>query len=153
MTFLHQLHLQSFSKSKIKIEKLVSIYISFLFLSFYFTFTHSLLDCPSPTMRVINTFFNLFFLAGACLLLIFTVLAGSSKHFPLNKFYWLEADTSNIPNSPANTSAWTFWGVCDKNDYSNCKLGPAYPISPRIISILREMYHWISWIINQRIIT
>ena len=81
-------------------------------------------------MRVINTFFNLFFLAGACLLLIFTVLAGSSKHFPLNKFYWLEADTSNIPNSPANTSAWTFWGVCDKNDYSNCKLGPAYPISP-----------------------
>lgn len=81
-------------------------------------------------MRLINTFFNLFFLAGACLLLIFVVLSGSSRHFPLNKFYWVEADTSDIPNAPADTSAWTFWGVCDKNDYSKCLTGPAYPISP-----------------------
>ncbi|KAI5963038.1 SUR7 [Candida pseudojiufengensis] len=81
-------------------------------------------------MKLIATFFNLFFLAGAILLLIFTVLSGSSRHRPLNKFYWLEADTSNIPNAPASRSAWTFWGVCDKNDYSNCLLGPAYPISP-----------------------
>ena len=81
-------------------------------------------------MKVVFTFFNLFFLAGTVLLLIFTVLSGSSKHFPLNKFYWLEADTSGIKNAPANRSAWTFWGVCDKADYSNCLLGPAYPISP-----------------------
>ncbi|KAI5964492.1 SUR7 [Candida theae] len=81
-------------------------------------------------MKLIGTFFNLFFLAGACLLLIFIVLSGSSRHFPLNKFYWLEADTTNISNSPANTSAWTFWGVCDKNDYSKCLTGPAYPLSP-----------------------
>lgn len=81
-------------------------------------------------MKVLVTFFNLFFMAGAILLLIFTVLSGSSKHAPLNKFYWLEADTSNIPNAPADRSAWTFWGVCQKNDYSNCLLGPAYPISP-----------------------
>ncbi|KAI5956818.1 SUR7 [Candida jiufengensis] len=81
-------------------------------------------------MKVISTFFNLFFLAGAILLLIFTVLSGSSKHTPLNKFYWLEADTRSIPNAPASRSAWTFWGVCDKNDFGNCLLGPAYPLSP-----------------------
>lgn len=81
-------------------------------------------------MKVVATFFNLFFLAGSILLLIFTVLSGSSKHFPLNKFYWLEADTSDITRAPADLSAWTFWGVCDQADYSNCLLGPAYPISP-----------------------
>ncbi|CAK9440126.1 uncharacterized protein LODBEIA_P42260 [Lodderomyces beijingensis] len=81
-------------------------------------------------MKVAVTFVNLFFLAGAILLLLFTVLSGSSKHSPLDKFYWLEADTTNIRNAPANRSAWTFWGVCDKEDYSNCLLGPAYPISP-----------------------
>ncbi|RCK57845.1 Protein SUR7 [Candida viswanathii] len=82
-------------------------------------------------MKVVVTFFNLFFMAGAILLLLFTVLAGSSKHFPLDRFYWVEADTTNIPNAPANRSAWTFWGVCDKEDYSNCLLGPAYPILPQ----------------------
>ncbi|EER34042.1 hypothetical protein CTRG_02860 [Candida tropicalis MYA-3404] len=82
-------------------------------------------------MKVAVTFVNLFFMAGAILLLIFTVLSGSSKHAPLNKFYWLQADTSDIPNAPANRSAWTFWGVCDKNDFSNCLLGPAYPIDPQ----------------------
>ncbi|CAI5760654.1 unnamed protein product [Candida verbasci] len=81
-------------------------------------------------MKFYNTFINLFFLAGTILLLIFTVLSGSSNHFPLNRFYWLEADTSDIPNAPADRSAWTFWGVCDKDDYSNCLTGPAYPISP-----------------------
>lgn len=80
-------------------------------------------------MKLIGTFINLFFLAGALLLLFFIVLSGSSKHFPLDRFYWLSADTSGIRNAP-NTSAWTFWGVCEKNDFSKCTLGPAYPISP-----------------------
>lgn len=57
------------------------------------------------------------------------VLSGSSKHFPLNKFYWLYADTSDIKGAPSN-GAWTFWGVCEKDDFSKCTLGPAYPISP-----------------------
>lgn len=80
-------------------------------------------------MKVIFTILNLFLLAGAILLLVFTVLTGSSKHFPLNRFYWLEADTSNISGA-YSTSRWTFWGVCDSGNYADCLLGPAYPISP-----------------------
>ncbi|KAI3404215.1 SUR7 [Candida oxycetoniae] len=81
-------------------------------------------------MKAVYTLINLFFLAGAILLLIFTVLSGSSAHSPIDKFYWLEADTSGLRNAPAERSAWTFWGVCDTADYTNCLLGPAYPISP-----------------------
>lgn len=80
-------------------------------------------------MKVILTVFNLFFLAGSVLLLLLTVLSGSSNHFPLNDFYWLSADTSGIPNAPT-TSAWTFWGVCELDNFNQCTLGPAYPISP-----------------------
>lgn len=81
-------------------------------------------------MKIVNTALNIFFLAGASLLLLLILLAGSSDHFPLNHFYWLRADTSNIPGAPA-TSEWTFWGICQEGDYSNCTLGPAYPISPK----------------------
>ncbi|CAH2352213.1 protein Sur7p [[Candida] railenensis] len=80
-------------------------------------------------MKLILTILNLFFLAGSCLLLIFTVLSGTADTSPINKFYWLEADTSKIPGAPS-TAAWTFWGVCDRYDFGNCTLGPAYPISP-----------------------
>lgn len=80
-------------------------------------------------MKAVNTFLNIFLLAGTCVLLILLVAAGSSDHFPFNEFYWLEADTSDIPNAPSR-SAWTFWGVCESKNYSECSLGPAYPISP-----------------------
>ncbi|KAK6458228.1 SUR7/PalI family-domain-containing protein [Scheffersomyces xylosifermentans] len=80
-------------------------------------------------MRASHTVINLFFLSGTILLLIFIILSGSSHHFPLDRFYWLSADTSGIRNAP-NKSAWTFWGVCEKNDFTSCTLGPAYPISP-----------------------
>lgn len=80
-------------------------------------------------MKVVNTFLNIFLLAGTCVLLILLVAAGSSDHFPFNEFYWLKADTKGISNAPS-MSAWTFWGVCESNNYSECTLGPAYPISP-----------------------
>lgn len=80
-------------------------------------------------MRVINTFLNLVLLAGTTLLLIFLVLSGSTNHFPFNKFYWVRGDTSAISGAPAE-SAWTFWGVCDYNNFGNCSTGPAYPVSP-----------------------
>lgn len=80
-------------------------------------------------MRFIQTLINEILLAGTVLLLLFTVLMGSTNHFPFNDFYWLKADTSSIRGAP-NESAWTFWGVCNVNDYSLCSLGPAYPISP-----------------------
>ncbi|ABN67058.2 predicted protein [Scheffersomyces stipitis CBS 6054] len=80
-------------------------------------------------MRVTHTIANLFFLAGTILLLIFVVLSGSSDHFPLDEFYWVSADTSNISGAPSR-AAWTFWGVCEKNNYTECQSGPAFPISP-----------------------
>lgn len=80
-------------------------------------------------MKVIGTFLNIFLLAGTCVLLVLTVAGGSSNTFPLNEFYWLKADTSGITSAPT-MSAWTFWGVCEADDYSSCSLGPAYPLSP-----------------------
>ncbi|ODV81866.1 SUR7-domain-containing protein [Suhomyces tanzawaensis NRRL Y-17324] len=81
-------------------------------------------------MKLINGIINQFFLAGTILLLLFTVLSGSSKHFPLNRFYWIRANTSGIQGAPQE-GAWTFWGVCEYDDFSQCQSGPAYPISPR----------------------
>lgn len=81
-------------------------------------------------MKLIFTILNLVLLAGTVLMLLLTILSGSSDHTPLNKFYWLSADTSNIKGAPSE-SAWTFWGVCEKSNYSECTLGPAYPISPK----------------------
>lgn len=80
-------------------------------------------------MKIISTFLNLFFLAGTCVLLVLVVAGGSSSKFPLNQFYWLRADTSNISNAPSEAT-WTFWGVCEYSNFNDCKLGPAYPISP-----------------------
>lgn len=80
-------------------------------------------------MRIITTFINLFILAGALLLMFLIVMAGSTDTHPLNKFYWLKADTSDIPGAYSESS-WSFWGVCDHNNFHDCKLGPAYPISP-----------------------
>lgn len=80
-------------------------------------------------MKVIGTFVNLVLLAGSTLLLVFLVLSGSTNHFPFNRFYWVRGDTSAISNAYTQ-SAWTFWGVCDYNDFGSCQTGPAYPISP-----------------------
>ncbi|KAI5303957.1 hypothetical protein KEM56_007026 [Ascosphaera pollenicola] len=62
----------------------------------------------------------LFFLAGANLLLMFVLLAGANNANPLKRFYFLEADTSQIPGAP-KTSRWTFWAVCEAKDgHNNC---------------------------------
>lgn len=80
-------------------------------------------------MKIVNTTLNLILLAGTTLLLIFLALSGSTNHFPFNKFYWVRGDTSDISGAPSE-AAWTFWGVCEYGDYSQCTNGPAYPISP-----------------------
>lgn len=80
-------------------------------------------------MKFVQVFLNLFFLAGAIILLLFVILAGSTDTFPFNRFYWVRANTSGISGA-SSESAWTFWGVCEYQNFSNCKLGPAYPISP-----------------------
>lgn len=80
-------------------------------------------------MRLINTILNLVLLAGTSLLLIFIILSGSTNNFPFNTFYSFKADTSKIPGA-YQESAWSFWGVCNYNNWSECKVGPAFPISP-----------------------
>jgi hypothetical protein len=74
---------------------------------------------------------QLFFLAGTTLLLIFIVLSGSINHSPINRFYWIQADTSDIPNAPAE-SRWTYWGLTSVSDGKSVSdnLAPAYPFSP-----------------------
>ncbi|CDR37733.1 CYFA0S01e16028g1_1 [Cyberlindnera fabianii] len=70
-------------------------------------------------------------LAGATLLLVFVLLSGGVSHFPFNKFYWIEADTSAISGAP-DISRWTFWGLNEKTDNKNkaVDLNPAYAFSP-----------------------
>lgn len=80
-------------------------------------------------MKIINTFLNLFFLAGTMLLLLFIIMAGSGDHTPLN-FYWVRADTSKISGAYSE-SAWSFWGVCSYPGFKDCQRGPAYPMSPK----------------------
>lgn len=74
----------------------------------------------------------LIFLAGNVLLLILIVLSGSIENYPVDRFYWVEGNTSGIPNAPAVTR-WTFWGACSYEDKKlDCGefLKPAAPISP-----------------------
>ncbi|ODQ64990.1 SUR7-domain-containing protein [Nadsonia fulvescens var. elongata DSM 6958] len=61
--------------------------------------------------RFLTEFFSLILTAGAALLLFFMILGGSRDSFPLNTFYFLEADTSLISGAPA-MARWTFWGIC-----------------------------------------
>lgn len=83
-----------------------------------------------------HKFATLLLLAGATLMLLFTVFAGAIDHYPFNKYYWVQADTSNIPSAGADITRWTFWGLCHPATYSqyatnNCpNLGPDIPISP-----------------------
>lgn len=74
----------------------------------------------------------LLFLAGNTLLLILIIISGSTNDYPINRFYWVEGDTTGIPNAPSLTR-WTFWGACSyDNNKIDCGeyLKPAAPISP-----------------------
>jgi hypothetical protein len=53
------------------------------------------------------------------LLLWFLVLSGVRDHTPLNKIYWLRADTSNIGGANHDISQWTYWRICGDHN-SNC---------------------------------
>lgn len=80
----------------------------------------------------LNKLITFLLLAGNTLLLLLIIISGSINHFPIDKFYWLEADTSGI-GSAGPISMWTFWGVCTKNNdgLRVCDdLKPAFPLSP-----------------------
>lgn len=83
--------------------------------------------------RPIFALLSLFFTAGAIVLILLTLLAGTVDSNATNPVYFLQADTSNIPNAPA-TSRWTFWNYCDSDSSSARELcngiSPAFPLDP-----------------------
>lgn len=85
-----------------------------------------------PFFRSLFRLVTLLFFAGNTLLLILIIISGATNSNAVDGFYWVQGDTSDIPNAPSLTR-WTFWGACSVQDGStHCggNLSPAYPISP-----------------------
>ncbi|KAG7660623.1 uncharacterized protein J8A68_005889 [[Candida] subhashii] len=79
------------------------------------------------------TFIPLIFLVSSTILLIFTVINGSTTNSPINALYWSETDTSGIAGAPFDKSRWTFYTLCgvQNGDNNNClPMVAAYPYSP-----------------------
>jgi hypothetical protein len=55
---------------------------------------------------------SLILIAGAIILQFFVVLSGVRNTTPLNKTYFLQADTSSIAGSGRAISQWTYFYVC-----------------------------------------
>lgn len=83
--------------------------------------------------RPIFAFLSLLLTAGAIVLILLTLLAGTIDSRATNQIYFLQADTSSIPNAPL-TSRWTFWNLCAGGSSSAVDLcsrvTPAYPLDP-----------------------
>ncbi|KAH8686090.1 putative SUR7 family protein FMP45 [Tricladium varicosporioides] len=61
---------------------------------------------------------SLILIAGSLVLMFFVVLSGVKNTTPLNKTYFLRADTSNI-NGARPVSQWTYFYVCGQGN-QNC---------------------------------
>ncbi|MCJ1312114.1 hypothetical protein MMC25_005788 [Agyrium rufum] len=82
--------------------------------------------------RPLFAFLSLFLIAGAIVLIFFTLLPGAVDQSPLDQIFFLQADTSGIPGAPA-LSRWTFWNICSVNPGSKnvCPgVHPAFPLDP-----------------------
>ncbi|MCJ1300810.1 hypothetical protein MMC08_003609 [Hypocenomyce scalaris] len=83
---------------------------------------------PRPAIALVS----LILIAGGCLLIFLTLLAGAVDHSPENNIYFLQATTSAIPGAPA-VSRWTFWNICSVSAAGRnvCgKVHPAFPLDP-----------------------
>lgn len=69
---------------------------------------------------------SLLLLAGAIVLMLFVILSGVKNTTPLNKTYFLSADTSNISGA-RSISQWTYFHICGAGN-KNC--GAAVPALP-----------------------
>lgn len=68
--------------------------------------------------------------AGAIVFSFLILLAGAIDANPVNQYYFLQADTSNIPGAPS-VSRWTFWNIVDGSSGTNMRSGSGYgSISP-----------------------
>jgi len=90
----------------------------------------SLTSCAGPLLAIAS----LILLGGGILLQFFTILTGGINSPPLDRFYFLQASTSGIPDA-RNPSRWTFFAICGRDPASghntNCGAPvPALPFDP-----------------------
>ncbi len=71
---------------------------------------------------------SLVLIAGAIVLMFFVVLSGVTHTIPLDKTYFLQADTSSIAGSGRSVSQWTYFYVCGAGNEDCGKPVPALPI-------------------------
>jgi hypothetical protein len=74
----------------------------------------SIADMKSLKGGIMGTV-SLILIAGALVLMFFVVLSGVTGTTPLNKTYFLQADTSSIPGARA-ISQWTYFYVCGEGN-------------------------------------
>jgi len=70
---------------------------------------------------------SLILIAGSIVLLFFVVLSGVKDAVPLNKTYFLKADTATIAGSGRAVSQWTYFYVCGEGNTDCGKAVPALP--------------------------
>ena len=95
---------------------------------------------PLRTFLTFNkTLVTVLLILGNLLLLFLLIFSGTTNSFPINKFYLLQADTSNITTASYDVTRSTISGLCQEKDgktYCNSTangssdLSPAYPLSP-----------------------
>jgi hypothetical protein len=64
-------------------------------------------------------------------MMFFILLGGTTNHSPVNKFYFLQVDTTGIPGFRGD-HRWTFWNLCPVvHGKNNCgEVHPAFPLDP-----------------------
>jgi len=70
---------------------------------------------------------SLILIAGSIVLLFFVVLSGVKHTTPLNKTYFLQADTSTIAGSGRAVSQWTYFYICGEDNQDCGAPVPALP--------------------------
>jgi len=70
---------------------------------------------------------SLILIAGAIVLQFFVVLSGVKNTTPLNKTWFLQADTSAIAGSGRAVSQWTYFYVCGADNLDCGKPVPDLP--------------------------
>jgi hypothetical protein len=67
-------------------------------------------------------------IAGSIVLMFFVVLSGVTNSTPLNKTYFLRADTSTIAGAGRSFSQWTYFYVCGDGNQNCGKPVPGLPL-------------------------
>ncbi|ODQ65692.1 SUR7-domain-containing protein [Nadsonia fulvescens var. elongata DSM 6958] len=95
---------------------------------------NAILSIILGVLRFVFVSSSLFLSAGAVLLLFFIVLAGARHSSPLNRFFWIQVDTSAIASaSTGGVTRWTPYGICGVSNSRNFDCtsnSAAYPFDP-----------------------